>query len=299
MIRIYLILLIMAAFDAASLAQDKFPDTDIYLMNIRANKEGFTWTDAVNITDRPGYDNQPEFLPDGSGVLYTSIREDNQADIYEYIIFTKATARLTKTTVSEFSPQIIPGGKAYSTVVVEKDSTQRLWRYNFGAKDTAAQVILPKVDSVGYYCWINKYSLAIFKLTEPPILEIADVKTGKVDVMARNIGRCIQRIPDKNAISFVEKDSIKGWKIMELDLRTNGISTIINTLPESEDYVWTPDGVLLMGKSNRLYRFEPGVDTDWEQIADFTSLGIKDFYRLAISRDGGMLAIVTYKNKKP
>jgi hypothetical protein len=97
----------------------------------------------------------------------------------------------------------------------------------------------------------------------------------------------------------VEKDSIKGWKIMELDLRTNGISTIINTLPESEDYVWTPDGVLLMGKSNRLYRFEPGVDTDWEQIADFTSLGIKDFYRLAISRDGGMLAIVTYKNKKP
>jgi len=297
--RIYLTLLIIAAFDSMSFAQDKFPDTDIYLMNIRANKDGFTWSDAMNITDRPGYDNQPEFLPDGSGVLYTSIREDGQADIYEYIIYTRGTARLTKTAVSEFSPQIMPGGKGYSAVVVEKDSTQRLWKYNFGAKDSSAQVILPKLDSIGYYCWINKNSLALFKLTEPPTLLLADVKTGHYDVLAKNIGRCIQRIPEKNSISFVDKDSVNGWKIMELNLRNNAISTIVNTLKGSEDYVWTPDGVLLMGKENKLYRFEPEIDAEWEQIADFSSLGIKDFYRLAISKDGGMLAIVTYKNKKP
>ncbi len=298
-LKIYLVVLILAAFDALSLAQTKMPDTDIYLMNIRANKDGFTASDAINITDRPGYDNQPEFLPDGSGILYSSIREDGQADIYEYIIFTKATARLTKTAVSEYSPLVIPGSKAYSVVMVEKDSTQRLWKYNFSAKDSQPQVILPKLDSIGYYCWANKNTLALFKLTEPPSLEIADVKTSHADIISKNIGRCIHRIPEKNSISYVEKDSLKGWKIMELDLRTNAVSTITYTLPGSEDYVWTPDGVLLMGKDSRLYRYEPYVDTEWEIIADFSSLGIKDFYRLAISHDGSMLAVVAYKDKKP
>ncbi len=297
--RIYLIVLLATTLMNGVSAQTKLPDTDIYLMNIRANKDGFTASDAINITDRVGYDNQPEFLPDGSGVLYTSIHDDGQADIYEYIIFTKATARLTKTATSEYSPQIIPGGKGYSVVMVEKDSVQRLWRYNFSTKDSTPQLLLPKVDSIGYYCWENKNTLALLKLTEPPSLEIADLRTGRADVMAKNVGRCIHRIPDKNSISFVDKDSVKGWKIMELDLKTNAISVIVNTLVGSEDYVWTPDGVLLMGKNNKLYRYEPYVDTEWEQIADFTSLGIKDFYRLAISHDGNMLAVVSYKDKKP
>src|SRR5258708_16942898 len=43
----------------------------------------------VNVTARPGYDNQPFFLPNGRAFLYTSIREDSQADIYRYDIDTK------------------------------------------------------------------------------------------------------------------------------------------------------------------------------------------------------------------
>ncbi len=290
-------ILMMLSISPMMKAQDKLPDTDIWLMEIKTTKDVFSVSDPINITDRPGYDNQPEFLSDGSGILYTSIREDGQADIYEYIINTKATAHITKTSVSEYSPMVVPGVKGFSVVMVEKDSTQRIWEYKFGYTD--AHVILPTVDSIGYYCWINKNTMAVFKLTEPPILEIADIKTGHVEPMARNIGRCIQRIPEKNSISFVEKDSLKGWRIMELDLKTSGISSIVNTLPSSEDYVWTPDGVLLMGKDNKLYRFEPNEDTDWEQIWDFSTLGINDFYRMAISPDGSMLAIVSFKNKKP
>ena len=297
--KIYLMWLLVVVFQARFWAQNAMPETDIYLMNIHAGKEGFTASDAVNITNRAGYDNQPEFRADGSGILYTAIHEDGQADIYEYVIATKETVRRTRTAVSEYSPQLVPGGKGYSVVMVEKDSVQRLWEYSFNVKDTVAHVLLPKLDSIGYYCWINKNLVALFKLTEPPVLEIADVRTGHAEVMAKNVGRCIHRIPERNAISFVVKDSVLGWKIMELDLKTNAVSMIVRTLPGSEDYVWTSDGVLLMGKDNKLYRFEPIMDTEWEPIADFTALGIQDFYRLAISPDGSKLAIVAYKDKKP
>lgn len=293
--KIYLLLFVIQLTVALD-AQDKMPDTDIYLLNIKSSKDAFSFSDPINITDRPGYDNQPAFLSDGSGILYTSIHDDGQADIYEYIIATKATAQITRTSVSEYSPMLVPGGKAFTVVMVEKDSTQRLWKYTFGYND--AQILLPNIDSIGYYCWANRNILGLFRLTEPPTLEIADIRTGKHFSVAKNIGRCIQRIPEKNSISFVQKDSGQ-WKIKELDLKTNGVSTIINTLEGSEDYVWTPDGVLLMGKDNKLYRFEPNLDTEWEQIADFSSLKIQGFYRLAISEDGSMLAIVVYKDKKP
>ena len=89
--KIYLLLFVIQ-FAFAIYAQDKMPDTDIYLLNIKSSKDAFSFSDPINITDRPGYDNQPAFLPDGSGILYTSIHDDGQADIYEYIIATKATA---------------------------------------------------------------------------------------------------------------------------------------------------------------------------------------------------------------
>src|SRR5215813_5792800 len=41
---------------------------------------------AVNITNNPGYDNQPFFLPDSSGLLFSSNRDGKQNDIYRYDI---------------------------------------------------------------------------------------------------------------------------------------------------------------------------------------------------------------------
>lgn len=62
------------------------PATDIYLADLRVARGRVTVDAPVNVTARPGYDNQPFFLPDGRAFLYTSVREDSQADIYRYDI---------------------------------------------------------------------------------------------------------------------------------------------------------------------------------------------------------------------
>src|SRR3954452_5210218 len=52
------------------------PATDIYLAELRDVHGRVSVGAPVNVTARPGYDNQPFFLADGRRFLYTSIRED-------------------------------------------------------------------------------------------------------------------------------------------------------------------------------------------------------------------------------
>ena len=48
------------------------PDTEIYLAPMKIANGAIEIGPAVNITNNPGYDNQPFFTPDGQGVLFTS-----------------------------------------------------------------------------------------------------------------------------------------------------------------------------------------------------------------------------------
>src|ERR1700720_4734373 len=62
------------------------PANEIFLIDV-VNQNGRMKLGApVKITEWNGYNNQPFFLPDGQGLLYTSIRADKQADIYRYEI---------------------------------------------------------------------------------------------------------------------------------------------------------------------------------------------------------------------
>ena len=58
---------------------------------------GFAVSDLKNISSHPGYDNQPAFTSDGRSVLFTSVREDAQADIYRYDVAARTIARVTTT----------------------------------------------------------------------------------------------------------------------------------------------------------------------------------------------------------
>ena len=71
---------------------------------------------ARRVTTWEGYDNQPSFTPDGAAILYTSIRADNQADIYRHGLADNSTMRLTETEEAEYSPTVTPDGKFFSVV---------------------------------------------------------------------------------------------------------------------------------------------------------------------------------------
>src|SRR5262245_35323717 len=111
---------VLALLLPAALAQTPraVPSTDIFLVELSGDKGQLKLGKPRNITGRKGYDNQPVFLADGKSLFYTSIREDNQADIYQYDIAKGSARQITATKESEYSPTVTPDGKSLSVVRV-------------------------------------------------------------------------------------------------------------------------------------------------------------------------------------
>jgi dipeptidyl aminopeptidase/acylaminoacyl peptidase len=267
------------------------PNADIFLVDLDLKSQPAQVGSPTNITQRIGYDNQPSFSPDGAGLLYTSMRDDGQTDIYRYDVKQKSTTQLTRTPESEYSPTITPDKTYFSVIRVEKDQIQRLWKFPVSGNGEP-ELVLKNVKPVGYHCWLSNDWLALFILGKPNSLQLAQTTTGDTVRIEGNIGRALQNVPGKNAVSFVHKRTPTDWEIKQLDLQTRQSSLIVKTLEGSEDFVWTPDGTLLMCRGSVLYHYKPNVTPNWTQLADFSSFGIKQLNRLAIDPQGKKLALV-------
>jgi dipeptidyl aminopeptidase/acylaminoacyl peptidase len=254
----------------------------------------------VNITNRAGYDNQPSFTPDGRAILYTSTREDQQADIYRYDLATKAITRLTKTAPeSEYSAIVMPRGDRFSVIRVEKDSTQRIWSFDLNGDDPRLEV--PNIKPVGYHAWIGADRVAMFVLGSPNTLQIADRRASRGDTVTTNIGRSLMHVPagGEGLFSFVKRDSVGSafslyWG-QEDASHTKPIMRSLGALPAGSEYVaWVGFMVAITGQGSKLLRLMPqnAAGSQWIEIADFTAAGLTRISRLAISRDGQWIAIV-------
>lgn len=263
------------------------PATDIYVAELARAEGALTLGRWENVTDRPGYDNQPCFEPDGRSVLYTSMRA-GQTDIYRYDLARRRSERVTETPESEYSPTVMPGGSRFSVVRVEADSTQRLW--SFAADGTDPRLLLPDIAPVGYHAWVDRESVALFVLGSPPTLRIARVGPGSGELRVANIGRSLHGIPGQHAVSHLVKG--EEWWIRVLDLDTGRAHRIAPALEGSEDYTWTPDGLLLMGQGSALYWLDPEAGGGWTLLADLEDEGVRGITRIAVSPDGRYVALV-------
>jgi hypothetical protein len=262
--------------------------SDIFIIDLKHNQGKIKLGDPVRITSWAGYNNQPSFLPDGQGILYTSIR-DKQADIYRYDIRADSTTQITNTPESEYSPTLMPDSKSISVVRVEGDGTQRLWKFPLAGGSPA--LILENIKPVGYHLWVDDYTLALFVLGKPNTLQLVDLRSGKAEVIADNPGRILRRVPHENKFSFVQKVSDQEWLIKTFDLRSRSIATFIKTFPGVEDYAWTPAGVLLMANGSKVFARRKS-DFAWVELADFSNAGLKNITRIAVSPKGDRIAIV-------
>ena len=275
----------------ATARAEAVPSTDIYLYRLSRGllRRG---PRVVNLTSRPGYDNQPSFV--GSTMYYTSVR-DGQADIYKFE--NAQHVRFTTTSPeSEYSAALSPDGKAITVVRVERDSTQRLWR--FPLDGSAPSVVLRDIKPVGYFAWLDSTTLALFVLGNPNTLRIADARTGEARIVTTAIGRSLQRVPGGRRASFVQRDArdTTRWmlKTVAPEPKADGTWDIqgVALLPDSADYVvWRSETEAYTAAGSRIYRLRrPG--TNWVQVADLSGAGIRRITRLALHPNGRELALV-------
>jgi dipeptidyl aminopeptidase/acylaminoacyl peptidase len=271
-----------------SLRAQRAPSTDIFLAPLAIEGGRPVIGTPTNVTNRPGYDNQPSFTPDSRAFLFTSVRDDGQSDIYRYDLTSKQISRVTTTPESEYSATVMPGGKRFSVIRVEKDSTQRLWSFALDGSDPT--IVLEALKPVGYHAWIDASNLALFVLGNPNALVHADVRTGRADTLARNIGRSLQPLPGRGGFSFVARvDSVS--TVTAVQWPANSRRAVIALPRGSEDIVWLTRDLLLTSAGSKLLYWTSGA-TSLTDAIDLSTEGLTNITRLAVSPDGKWLAIV-------
>ena len=266
-------------------------DTDVLIADLAFSPQGTPSIGTpTNLTQRPDYDNQPQFVPDGSGFWYTiNDPQNDQADIWRYDFATAGVTRVTMSSPeSEYSATPLPDGSGISVIRVEADSTQRLWRFDLDGANGA--VILPNVEPVGYHAWVDESTLVLFVLGDPATLQRADIQTGLTEVITRNIGRSIQRIPGSDDVSYAQVHEDGTATIMRLPSERTSPEPIAEAVSGGDFHAWAPNGSLLMASGSVVYAWSLSLD-EWMPIADFSDLNIS-ISRLAISPDGTQIAMV-------
>jgi hypothetical protein len=272
------------------------PSTDVYLVPLTLGGAGLPKVGApLNVTHRDGYDNQPAFTSDSRSLLYTSMRDDGESDIYRYNFSTGLAVPVQHTKESEYSAYPTANDSAVTVIRVEADSTQRLWRLNTG--DAGASLMFPTVKPVGYFAQADDSTWALFVLGSPATLQIAHTGRAMTDTVARNIGRSLNRIPGSTRVSYVQKGA-NGWYVMSYDPQTKRTDTLVRTVSNtSEDLVWVDSSTLLAASGAKLFAWKKGTQ-EWTEIGDFAYASLDAITRLAVSRNGQFLAITAVPQKR-
>jgi len=263
--------------------------SEIYLFDVDLDRDKISISNPRNVTNHPGYDNQPSFHPSKPLLYYSSFNEDGRSDIKVYNYQTATTEQFTSTQEREYSPTVTPDSRYISCIIQRDNDAQDLGKYPIDGGE-AATLISNLI--VGYHAWVDASNLILFVLGEPMTLQWYDLRNGQNKILSENIGRSMHKIPGGKAMSFVQKKSETEWIISKLDIGTQKISPITTTLPGREDLTWTSDGRIIMSDGEKLF-FYPKAKGSWTEVvmnagnARFTGIT-----RLAMSQDGKKLAVV-------
>jgi hypothetical protein len=322
-----IVLALLLGFASSASASAQTVDTDVYLAPIQRIGDSIVVGTPVNVTRRPGYDNQPSFTADSRSVLYTA-QSEGQTDIWRYDIRTRAVRRLTNTPESEYSATQMPGAARFSVIRVERDSVQRLWSFALSGSDP--RLVRRDLKPVGYHAWLGPTRLAAYVLGSPSTLHLIDRDGSHDTVVARDVGRALQPVPAgaKALFTFTRRDSTghqqiyvyTGRKVTmhyahktvalpasgALALPRTAITSdsvvtsieapyaLVAAPTDNEYHAWTPDAVLVTASSSRLLRWNAtlGAGSAWLPVADLGAYGVKNVSRIAFSPDGRWLAFV-------
>lgn len=285
--------LLLAFFSAISLTAQDLPISNIYLFDIEQADSIYIFKNPKHLTadNSRGYNNQPSFLSN-TELLYTAQGPaDNQTDIYLLDLEKKTKLRMTKTPESEYSPKPTPGNLYFSVVRVEQDEdrSQRLWQYPLDRGDKG-KASLRYLRGVGYYHWLDRFTVALFNVAATNYLSVADTRDESSRHLAPDVGRCFGTSPNGRLV-FVHKITDGNWMLKAMNKATLQTQEIVRTLPGSEDFAILKDGTILMARGSRVYKFHPVKDKDWKEMVDLKTLGITSITRLAVS-GGNQLAVV-------
>ncbi|MCX6312887.1 MAG: hypothetical protein NT084_14785 [Bacteroidetes bacterium] len=279
-------------------ANAQLPNSDVWLFSYSVKSGNYSFADGKNISNKTGYDNQPFFSKDGMQLLFTSEQDSGQTDIFQYDLKNGKSHRIIHTSVSEYSPEYFSGNRFISDVVVEKDSTQRLWQYDSmdDYDHFETKILLPNVKNVAYSRWFNDSIVFLCILPEPMNLFVANINTQVISKCAMHVDRSMAIYHQKNRDLFLysQMKADSSYVIQALSNTGAPVSEFgsIPFVKGSMDFSIDKKGNIFMASGTKLFIWTVGKSKEWKEIEDFASQGLHKITRLTISPDGKHIALV-------
>jgi hypothetical protein len=235
----------------AAIAQ---PSTDIWLGRLDLRGGGVAITELVNITQRPGYDNQPAFFPDQPTLAYTTQRDGGtHAMLYD---LATGTARP------------VPAARGFSPTPTD-DGRQLMMTF-------AGQVVLHDLDGTRLRALTDSVRVGYYTRVDARTF-VAEAPFSSDSAVAARIDPASVRL-----------------ELRKLDLDRRRVETLaVIPFPTPGQHAWTPRKTLLIGSGNRILEWSPAAPGTWTPVATFAEPGLQQISRIAISPRGDRIAIVS------
>ncbi len=285
----YLRILLVFMLGICSIAAGGQTNTEVFVMTVIPNSEDMHFDTLQNISNNPGYDNQPSFYNDNL-ILFSSTR-NGQTDIAAYALNKDSLQWKSDTSNgSEYSPLKIPGKRSISAIRLDTDGTQLLYEYDY---DTGVAEVLLKDLKVGYHLWYDPNIIISSVLVEDRMdLVVSNLKDGSNYTFQKNVGRSLHKIPNSTLISYISKEG-GAMEIKSLDPLSGATTKIVSLPPGVQDICWLINGTILAGNENQIIKFTPGSDIDqWKVIKEFLKSDITGISRITSNSISGKLAFV-------
>jgi len=263
----------------------QLPETQVWLIKLKKDKDSVFLGKGTNLTPRKGYSNQPGFSLDEKSLYFVSADSTKQTDIYNYVLRSGKTRKVTQTQLSEYSPQEFKPGLLYA-VVVEKDSAQRIHEIE---ATTGVHTKVLEPDSVGYYCFLNADTLVYYKLTEPHSLRTYELLSQKESWLGNSPGRGFKPL-NSYTLYYSLKDSLK-TELYRYNFRLQK-AVLLSTFPSGgEDLVWHPKFGLLRSEGRQILQLQENLGT-WKPMFDLGVFGLHRITRFALDKDLNYLVVI-------
>ena len=283
------------AAPAPAAAQELLP-VNLYVANIDDAGGLVRIGQPQKLTGDRGVSSQPAFTPDGKSVLFIGRRDsaNAQSDVYRIDLGSGAETRVTTTPENENSPTVTHDGHLMVIRWVPATLFTEWGPWLYDMRGNPVRGVLPGPDTVGYYVQVDSTTFAMVRPRSPSHVAIFDTRSGSMtdrDAPVANLPP--QLIPGQRAVSYTLTDSLGRNVIRKLDIASGSITTIGPAVLSRVAHAWTPRGVLLMGKGNRILAMTPGRDTVWRQVAAFEDPELQNITTYVVSPKGDKVILIS------
>ncbi len=268
------------------------PETEVHLFELDRSNGRYNLSNGKNISNNKGYDNQPYFTSDNKKVLYVSMRDEKQTDIYQYDLKKNKSIRLTNSTFSEYSPKTLDKNESITFVSEGGDPDQSVWQMNI--KTSKYSWILNTKEPVGYYHVNQSNNDILFWSRYGWSLQYSNVAN---NVSRFVIGNAIpsspQQVPNSNQFSFVHRQTNGEIWIKAFDPSDFSITPLAPIPGHNYEYAWSPNGDMLRVEKNILYAWKGSADkSGWQKQQNLRHYFKGQISRLAVSSNQKYIALV-------